>query len=368
MKIEQMKPIDWWMVAIANCLGTNDVNKGTWKERIEFGKKFVGEWSTGSMDIEGVLSEAKEEYIAYKTLHALKKMLAGKPTKFTMPLDASSSGPQLMGILTGCIETMKQTNAIHTGKCEDLYTNTYDWMEQELAKALIEFGQYTRKQLKYCIMPTNYNSSFASEALFGSDTPEYKCFHKSRDVLTPGCVELLTIFNAAWNPHSGEYGYTNIAGQKCLVQAVDKFFNKNTGRANCKKQLRIKEVYELQGSYTYQYTERGVPCGYYIPLAANLIQGTDAGIKSLVQKDCKVNRGFDILTVHDQFSAHPVNMTQLCMSYREQLAYMFKRNHLQDLLSDLKGELVPFTRKCDGVEGQADWIHNEILNSQYTIC
>ena len=107
-------------------------------------------------------------------------------------------------------------------------------------------------------------------------------------------------------------------------------------------------------------------------MAANLIQGTDGGIKSLVQKDCredkKHHKGFDILTVHDEFWAHPNNMSELCDSYRRQLAYMFKQNHLQDLLSDLYGKPIVFTRKCDAVEGEADRLHDLILQSEYAIC
>ena len=217
---QNIQPIDWWMIALANCIGTNGINKGTWDERIEFGKKFVGEWTQGSMDVEAVLSGAKEEYITYKTLRALKDMLAGKETTFCMPLDASASGPAIMGVLTGCEATMRQTNTIHTGEVQDLYPNTLDWMIEYMYKKLnIEFDteRFTRKAIKNCVMTTNYNSSAASKSLFGEDTPEYEAFHQSREILTPGCTELLTHFNQAWNPNWTEYEWTNIAGQRCCL-------------------------------------------------------------------------------------------------------------------------------------------------------
>ena len=73
------------------------------------------------------------------------------------------------------------------------------------------------------------------------------------------------------------------------------------------------------------------------------------------------HKPFPVVTVHDDFRAHPNNLNHLRKHYREVLADIADSELLSDLLSQLYGQPVTVTKKSQDLS-------KYILNSNYAIC
>lgn len=108
-------------IAIANHAGKDHL---TWEERIAW-----------TLNTDQSL-EWKEPILGRKALRALNDMRNGQPSGYTMSLDATSSGIQIMAVLSGCKKTAKWVNCIDPNVRHDAYTEVADRMHAQLDKPI----------------------------------------------------------------------------------------------------------------------------------------------------------------------------------------------------------------------------------------
>jgi hypothetical protein len=72
------------------------------------------------------------------------------------------------------------------------------------------------------------------------------------------------------------------------------------------------------------------------------------------------HRPFEVVTVHDDFRAHPNNLNQLRMHYRDILAELAESELIGDILSQIHGVAGTYPKLSPG-------LGNKIRNSNYAL-
>ena len=164
-------------IAIANHAGKD---KLTWQERIN--------WTAQNLDTE---IKWKEPMLGRKALRALDDAREGRPSGYIMSIDSTSSGYQMLAILSGCKDTALFTNCIDPTKRYDLYAEVTERMAVDLDSNI------PREIAKKCVMRHGYNSTAEPKALLSKR--ELEVFYKVINGLMPGAEEVKEIVNSCWN-------------------------------------------------------------------------------------------------------------------------------------------------------------------------
>ena len=106
----------WLKVDIANAFG---LDKELWADRVAY----VDEHITDMLaDIDGWSEKADDKLLAKSALLAYKESLATGKSNHIVRLDATTSGPQLMSVMTRDTEGMQRFNVIGSDTRRDFYT------------------------------------------------------------------------------------------------------------------------------------------------------------------------------------------------------------------------------------------------------
>lgn len=127
--------LDHLYIAIANHAGKD---KMEWSDRIAWAKNLPEDVDCSDWD---------EPILGRKAIRAFHSAVAGKSIGYTMSLDATSSGVQIMAALSGCRETARYTNMVDPTKRYDLYKSITDTMNSNSAGENVE-----RKTVKKAAM------------------------------------------------------------------------------------------------------------------------------------------------------------------------------------------------------------------------
>nr|DAT32289.1 MAG TPA: DNA directed RNA polymerase [Caudoviricetes sp.] len=106
----------WLKVDIANAFG---LDKLTWDERVVFVDNNI---DAMLLDIDGWSEKADEPLLAKSALLAYKDSLATGKSSHIVRLDATTSGPQLMSVMTRDVAGMERFNVIGSSVRRDFYT------------------------------------------------------------------------------------------------------------------------------------------------------------------------------------------------------------------------------------------------------
>ena len=98
--------------------------------------------------LEELVSQADEQAGFLAGVMAYRKAKSGKATGYTISLDATSSGIQILSVLAGCEKSARTCNLINTGNREDAYTIVYNSMNRELGAN----GYAVRDKVKIAVM------------------------------------------------------------------------------------------------------------------------------------------------------------------------------------------------------------------------
>lgn len=212
--MQRFTGLEYVKIDIANQFGLG-LDKELWDDRIAWVDKHIDE-------LELIAEDADDEILFRKAVYALRDAQACQPSGYIMGLDATASGPQMLAVLTGCLSTARHVNLINTGKREDLY----------LAMAIRMGLGITRDIIKNPLMVTFYNSKAEPKKVFGDDTPEYITFMETLNEELPGAMLGMQTINNFWNPTVPAQVWVQLDGMVCHVNV----------KTQCKTVVEVEEI------------------------------------------------------------------------------------------------------------------------------
>lgn len=329
--MELFTPHQYMKIMLANSFGLD--NK-TWSERLD--------WANDNYKLilnkpDSVAEQAKEKYSFLKAAHALKDVEAGNPTGYIGGLDATTSGIQITGALSGCRDTLIATNAIADSydSRKDLYTYMVNHMSQFVSGL-------TRDTMKEPVMTRYYNSTKVPQLVFG-EGEVLEQFYASLAAVVPGAEDVMEAINSAWQV-STYHEFTLPNGHTVYLPNVEPVSR------------RVRAPL-LQGkSFTY-ITQEITEKDFGLSLPANIIHSIDAYLIYLVGK--YTDKPF--LPNHDCFYTSPVYMNEIRIAYNKALRDIHEMNLLNSILKQVSHDEI-------GYEQFRSDLGNEILEANYSIC
>lgn len=308
--MQEFTGVGYLKIDIANHFG---LDKLQWLERISWVNMRINE-------LEDYIAEAANPIRFLKAVQALRDTEIGIPSGHLMGLDSTASGIQIMACLMGCETTAKNVNLIGTGNREDIYQKVTDTMNA------ITGMKTSRKEIKYPVMTVFYGSKAQPENIFGKDTPQLEAFYTTLDEELPGALECMKGIQSCWQPNALEHRWKLPDGHTSIVKVME----------HVDKRIEIDEL--EHSSFTHRaYVNKGTNTG--LSLAANVIQSIDGYVVREMIRKCSQD-GFTLLTVHDDFMAHPNYMNKVRENYKNILADIAEMDLLGDILSDITGESI----------------------------
>ena len=319
--------LDNLKIAIAGHAGQD---KLTWSERIN--------WFNQQLNLD--VDTFDEPILGSKAIQAYLDSKKGIPTGYTMSIDATASGLQVMSALSGCKITAKACNMVNTGNREDIYQAVTDKMN-----VLLDVSQQvTRSDVKKPVMTTFYNSEANPKETFTE--PQLEAFYASLDDTLPGALDVMEAINEYWDFDSDVHMWTLPDGHVAKVPVTEM------------TNIRI-EVDELNHrTFTYRYNKQQ-PSENYRSLVANIVHSVDGYVaREMVRRSHSMK--IELIHIHDCFVFSPDHLQTVCQTYREILAEIANSDLLSDILSEIAGNYVPVTKHSTDLA-------KEILNSEYML-
>jgi DNA-directed RNA polymerase len=294
---------EYVQIAVANAYG---YDKLTWDKRIEWVDKF------NIQELKDCSMIAKEPILFRKAVRALEDAHKKKETGFIMGLDATASGLQMMAVLMGCKKTAARVNLVDTGSREDVYTFIKNKMGADVP----------RDNIKQAIMTFFYGSLLEPQRVF-PDPKELAKLFELLDLYVPGATQCMELMQSCWMKGALVHECTLPDGHKNRVRVF----------SIEDKKIEVDEldhaVFTHRGK-VYQPQDSGL-C-----LAANITHGVDGYVARQMSRRAD-EQGFDMLSIHDSFWAHPNNMNKVRMNYNEEMAKIAESTLLQDMLREVTG-------------------------------
>ena len=284
-------------IAIANHAGKD---KLTWQERID--------WVT-QQNIDDI--EWDEPILGRKAIRALKATVEGKPTGYVMSVDATSSGIQIMAVLSGDKQTAKLVNCIDPNERHDLYSDVATMMSLQLKKPV------PRSIVKQCTMTHYYNSKATPRGLLSEE--ELEVFYQVIEGLLPGAEEVMATINGCWNNNADAHSWVMPDGHKVYVPVVE----------------GINGIYsdEEFGDIPLRWY-RQTKSNNYRSLCPNVIHSIDG----YVAREMIRRSEFQLSHIHDCFVFNPNHLQKVCQTYKEIMAELACSDIFVDILSQITGK------------------------------
>jgi len=316
----QLTGLEYLEIDIANNYG-NGLDKKTWSERLAWVR---------SGTIKTDQADADEPELLAKAMNAYQDAKENRPSGHLMGLDATASGIQLLACLSGCHKTAAKVNLINTGKREDVYESTAEHMSNLCGHEI------SRKMIKHPIMTYFYNSKAEPKAVFGEDTPELDAFYQTLKDDLPGACEAMEDIQSCWNPNAPYHEWYMPDGHyvRCDVMVP------------VKKKIEVAEL--DKATFTYQMDVIGTS-KYGVSLPANVTHSVDAYVCREMVRRCR----FNLLTIHDNFLAHPNNMQAVRQTYLDILIEIAESDLLQSILRQITGNTSLTVQKLSNDLGKA---------------
>lgn len=391
-------------IDIANSYG---LDKKDWSERLAWFSEHEGH-------LKEMLPKAADPAMYYAGVQAWEMVKAGQPIGYPISLDATSSGLQLLAVLTGDRSAAELCNVVNTGHREDAYTGVYQRM---LAK-LGEGAKIKREDTKRAIMTSLYGSQAVPKEVFGEGAL-LNTFVETMKEVAPAAWELNEVFIELWDDEalSHDWVLPDNFHVRCKVMApvveTVQFMNEPveiTYRVNAPtkegRSLGANTVHSLDGMIVREITRR---CSYdptWVQLVRDILDGevesrfattgekneairmvmvlwdhyVDSGylsarildyidsdtltlvdpedIRALI--DSLPAKPFQVISVHDCFRVLPNYGNDLRFQYALQLHLIAKSNLLQFLLSQITGRKLTI--------GKLDpTLADDILDADYSL-
>ena len=371
-------------IDIANNFG---LDKKTWDERLEW-------FEENKENLLNLVESADEPAMFYAGVVAYHDMLDGKPIGYTVALDATSSGLQLLSCLTGDRKAAELCNVVNymgeNGKPlrRDAYTVIYHTMLDIVGQS----SRVKRDDCKQAVMTAFYGSEAKPKEVFGEGIL-LRTFENVMDTSAPGPWALNKFLLQCGNPDAMAYLWVLPDNFHCQikvmvpeVQTVN-FLNKPyditrmvQGTEEKTRMLSANTTHSIDGMVVREMLRR---CNYDRDLIAAvrelcdigpseypLISGNyemvtelwnhyeksgflsmaivpylDPNTIALVDRqvvadmlDTLPKKPFKVMTVHDCFRCHPNYGNDLRRQYNQILSDIAKSDLLGFILSQVLGQ------------------------------
>lgn len=394
-------PTQYLKIDIANSMG---LDKLDWDQRLAW-------FDSNESNLLSKLSDAENPAMFYAGVKAWEDVKAGRATGYPISLDATSSGIQILSVLTGDRSAAVLSNVVDSGARRDAYTALYEKMAEKIGAQM----QFSRSDLKRSIMTAFYGSEAVPREVFG-DGKLLNAFFETLEEQTPYVWELNKAFLKMWDPKSLKHSWVLPDNFHVHVKVMDQVHenveflgetfttvrheNKAVAQgrslgANITHSIDGLVVRELMRRCDYNpekvtnvqlaITEGpsgssgGTPTendlmviqlwdhyqksGY---LSARILDYLDTSNIGLVNTDpiqdlidSLPEKSFKIIPVHDCFRVHPNYGNDLRKQYNIQLACIAKSNMLQFLLSQVLNRNICINKQDD--------LFKETLESNYAL-
>ena len=398
----------WLLIDAANHLGQN---KLTFEQRIAYIEAILP-------DLENITPpKIKDTPLYIKGVMAIRKAQKGIATGHIVHVDASSSGIQIMSVLSRCEKGARASGLIDP----DVRPTAYKDITNVMNNILKGQVKITDEEAKEAGMTTMYGSKAVPKRLFGEDTPELAAFYKALIEVAPGAWEVLQDLLSSWQPYalSHEFKlpdgfdarikvmekqklsievdeldhasftyklYENVGTKTGLslaanvVHAIDGYivremhrrcnyseFDVQFGILRIEHEMKLAILRKVRCPFTTipeidyylkQYERSGVVNIAILPYisADSIINLPTKYLYKLVQilKSMLQYKPFEIVTVHDSFASHANNVNWVRWNYKEIMAEIAESNLLNDILTQINGIPCKFNMFSQG--GLADKI------------
>jgi len=398
--LQQFTPVQYVKIDIANNFG---LDKLTWDQRLEW-------FEQNKHQLRALLPKAENMAQFYAGIEAWENMQKGLPIGFTVSLDATSSGIQILSVLTGDKSAAQISNVLDTGKRGNAYRTVYERMTKKVG----DEAKLPYAPVKSAVMTSYYGSEKVPREVFG-EGPLLQAFHETMEELTPAAWELNKALLERWDPEAEKYswvmpdrfhvhikvkdeieeditfmGTTHTIQRKVnrptpegrslsanLVHSVDGFIVREIQR-RCnydRDQLRYVRQLLVEGpgaaagepsektEMLLKLWELYQQSGY---LSARIIDFIDSTNVHLIDAepvhqliDSMPPKPFKVIPVHDCFRVHPNYGNDIRRQYNLQLYLIAKSNMLEFMLRQIL--------KLDGRIEKLDHFEQEILEANYAL-
>ena len=406
----------WLLIDAANQYGKD---KLLFEERIQW-----AEDNLSNLEALAAQADSKTKPLYLKAVKAIRKAQKGLPTGHMVGVDASCSGMQIMSALTGCLAGADATGLVDPNRRADAYTTMTNTMNTILGGGLTVsradakratmtayygskatpkelFGEGTRElgafyEAATTVAPGAWDllqvliASWQSGALVHSwKLPDG--FDARVKVMAKREVRIEV---DELNHASFTYQFYENAGQKKglsnaanMVHSMDAYVLREMHRrCNYDREVMAYADACIQAELIhYTLNPKRMPdkathkVAYYVEqyqrssLASAVILPwlNEDTVKMLTKEHLQAlasitqamlsHKPFQLVTVHDEFKAHPNNINQVCQHYREILAEIADSNVLDDLLSQLHGVLGQYPKLSSN-------LGDKIRKSRYALC
>lgn len=258
--MQKFTPLEYLYIEISNQFGVDQL---TYTQRIEWVKKHINE-------LESLKSKAKEPSCYEAAVIALRDVEAGLPTGAVVRLDAISSGPQILSVLTNCTTGCKATGAINKDTDErpvaylEVSLIMQDILQQDLP---VEYDD-----IKKCVIQTIYGGKKTAKETF---TPrQLKAFNQACLEVATGAFSLLELFISSWQTDKEYHAWYLPDGHYCYVPVI----------ITDTVEIMTEDLGPISAIINQMGTKE-----YSVSLAANITQSLDAYLARSVIRHCSYN-------------------------------------------------------------------------------
>ena len=268
-------PFEYLLISLGNAAG---LDKLLFEERIQ--------WCLNQgKNLRSLVHEADEPALYLRAVQELQRLVAGEiNSQYTMALDATSSGLQLLACLSGCVTTAAQCGLVNPEERSDAYTKLAEVMNKYLPPERhigINPDGFTRQDLKEPFMTHWYASVAQPKSVFGEGTPELQAFYSACDEMAPGAGKLLEDFLGCIDEDRTEYSWIMPDGFDVRTKVIIPIDIK----------VELQELLTEGGNpatFTHRVYRQGENPAY-VAIAANVTHSCDG----LLVREIKRRAGYD---------------------------------------------------------------------------
>lgn len=316
-------------IDVANCFG---LDKETWDDRLA--------WvATNDSKLESLDESADAPILFRKAVRALRTVQRGEPTNHVMGLDATASGIQIMGALSGCYNTARATNLVFTGRREDVYGAVASYMNT------LPGMNIARATLKKPIMTFFYGSTAQPKSIFG-EGPELVAFYKAMREQLTGAFELMTLFQSHWRPDVEYHSWKLPDGHIARVPVTQ----------TVEKSLEIDELDHMRFAYRANILNPKLESR---ALAANIVHSIDGWIVRKMVQAASI-QGYWLAPIHDCFYTSPNYMNYVRANYLKIMQWIAETNLVSTILSQISGRTVHYNKRSTA-------LHYDMKDAEYAL-
>lgn len=197
---------EYLKIDIANNFG---LDKLSWNDRIAW-------FDQNESQLPALLNQAAEPALFYAGTKAWEDTLAKRPSGYMISLDATSSGLQILAVLTGDRSAAQLCNVVDTGAREDAYTNIYNLMLGVLGQN----AKISRDDVKQAIMTALYSSVAVPKRVFG-EGELLALFYEILSTMAPAAWELNETMLDLWNPTATSHDWVMPDNFHAHIKVID---------------------------------------------------------------------------------------------------------------------------------------------------